>query len=153
MARRRLSDLRSSLALLRVIVSKRLGSPYKSGRSAHWVKIKNLKARSRGGLDVKGPTTIQVRCPAELLIKLDMWRRAQPDAPSRAIAVRRLAEQALAGTGSRQRSSGSRHKAAEMAGSELDHLGDQTVSDKERKRRKRRLISGPREFRNIRDDQ
>ena len=27
------------------IVSKRLGSPYRSGRSAHWVKVKNPKAR------------------------------------------------------------------------------------------------------------
>jgi len=26
------------------IVSKRLGSPYKSGRSAHWVKVKNPAA-------------------------------------------------------------------------------------------------------------
>jgi bifunctional non-homologous end joining protein LigD len=26
------------------IVSKRLGSPYRSGRSVHWVKVKNPKA-------------------------------------------------------------------------------------------------------------
>jgi len=26
------------------VVSKRLGSPYRSGRSAHWVKLKNPKA-------------------------------------------------------------------------------------------------------------
>jgi bifunctional non-homologous end joining protein LigD len=26
------------------IVSKRLGSPYRSGRSTHWVKVKNPKA-------------------------------------------------------------------------------------------------------------
>ncbi len=26
------------------IVSKRLGSPYRSGRSAHWVKVKNPNA-------------------------------------------------------------------------------------------------------------
>ena len=26
------------------IVSKRLGSPYRSGRSKHWVKVKNPKA-------------------------------------------------------------------------------------------------------------
>ena len=26
------------------IVSKRLGSPYRSGHSAHWVKVKNPKA-------------------------------------------------------------------------------------------------------------
>jgi ATP-dependent DNA ligase len=27
-----------------VVVSKRVGSPYRSGRSAHWVKVKNPKA-------------------------------------------------------------------------------------------------------------
>jgi hypothetical protein len=105
-------------------------------------------------LDVKpSATTIQVRCPAELLTKLDAWRHAQPDAPTRAIAVRRLAEQALAGTGNRRRSSGSRQKAAEMAGSEIDRLSNQTVSDQERMLRKHRLIRGPREFRKLRGDQ
>jgi hypothetical protein len=98
-------------------------------------------------------TTIQVRCPAALLIKLDGWRRAQPDAPTRAIAVRRLAEQALAGTGSRQRSSGSKRKAADMAARELDSLGDYKATGEPRADRNSRLIKGPREFRNIRRDQ
>ena len=98
-------------------------------------------------------TTIQVRCPAELLIKLDGWRRAQPDAPTRAIAVRRLAEQALAGSGDRQHSSASKRKAADMAGTELDRLSDQQASGKERAHRKRRLIKGPQEFRDMRRDQ
>jgi ATP-dependent DNA ligase len=34
------------------IVSKRLGSPYRSGRSPHWLKVKNPKApavKRRGG--------------------------------------------------------------------------------------------------------
>ena len=31
------------------IVSKRLGSPYRSGRSAHWVKVKNPSGEARGG--------------------------------------------------------------------------------------------------------
>jgi hypothetical protein len=39
------------------IVSKRLGSPYRSGRSAHWVKVKNPKApgakrEARSGRDL-----------------------------------------------------------------------------------------------------
>ncbi len=105
-------------------------------------------------IDVKpSATTIQVRCPAELLIKLDGWRRAQPDAPTRAIAVRRLTEQALAGTDNRQHSSASKRKAADMAGTELDRLGDQQASGEERAHRKRHLIRGPQEFRNMRRDQ
>ena len=41
-------------------------------------------------------------------------------------------------------------KAAMMAGREIDRLGDQTATREERARRKRRLIKGPREFRDIR---
>jgi hypothetical protein len=41
-------------------------------------------------------------------------------------------------------------KAAKMAGREIDRCGDQTVSAKERANRKRRLIKGPKEFRDVR---
>jgi hypothetical protein len=41
-------------------------------------------------------------------------------------------------------------RAAEMAGHELNKLGDETATDDERARRKRTLISGPKEFRGIR---
>ena len=43
-----------------------------------------------------------------------------------------------------------KRKAANMAGQEIDRLGDQTATREERARRKRRLIKGPREFRDIR---
>ena len=43
-----------------------------------------------------------------------------------------------------------RRKAAKIAGREIDRLGDQTATREERARRKRRLIKGPREFRDIR---
>jgi hypothetical protein len=38
------------------IVSKRLGSPYRPGRSPHWLKVKNLKAPAvkREGEDIRG---------------------------------------------------------------------------------------------------
>ena len=48
---------------------------------------------------------------------------------------------------------GSRRKAAELAGRAVDALGDQTATVEERAHRKRRLIKGPREFRDVRDDQ
>jgi hypothetical protein len=37
-----------------------------------------------------------------------------------------------------------------MADREIDRLGDQAVTKEERARRKRRLIKGPREFRDLR---
>jgi hypothetical protein len=45
---------------------------------------------------------------------------------------------------------GAKRKAAKMAGREIDRLGDQTATREQRARRKRRLIKGPREFRDIR---
>jgi hypothetical protein len=39
-----------------------------------------------------------------------------------------------------------------MAGREIDPLGDQAATGEERAHRKRRLIKGPREFRDMRGD-
>ena len=44
-------------------------------------------------------------------------------------------------------------RAAEMAGQEIDRLGDRSATDEQRASRKRRLLKGPKEFRDIRDDQ
>jgi hypothetical protein len=41
-------------------------------------------------------------------------------------------------------------KASEMAGEEIDRLGDPLATDEERQIRKRRLIEGPQEFQDIR---
>jgi hypothetical protein len=46
----------------------------------------------------------------------------------------------------------SQRKAAEMAGREIDRLGDQAATGEERAQRKRRLIKGPPEFRDVRGD-
>ena len=45
-----------------------------------------------------------------------------------------------------------RAKASEMAGEEIDRLGDPLATDEERQLRKRRLIKGPQEFRDIRSN-
>jgi hypothetical protein len=45
-----------------------------------------------------------------------------------------------------------RAKASEMAGQEIDRLGCPLATDEERQLRKRRLIEGPKEFRDIRAD-
>lgn len=46
----------------------------------------------------------------------------------------------------------SRRKAADLAAREIDRLGDRTASSEERAQRKRHLIKGPREFRDVRGD-
>ena len=45
-----------------------------------------------------------------------------------------------------------RAKASEMAGEEIDRLGDPLATDEERQLRKQRLIKGPQEFRDIRSN-
>jgi hypothetical protein len=43
-------------------------------------------------------------------------------------------------------------KASEMAGREIDLVGDPSATDEERQLRKQRLIKGPQEFRDIRSN-
>jgi hypothetical protein len=45
-----------------------------------------------------------------------------------------------------------RAKASEMAGEEIDRLGDPLATDEERQLRKQRPIKGPQEFRDIRSN-
>jgi Arc/MetJ-type ribon-helix-helix transcriptional regulator len=97
----------------------------------------------------------EVRLGKAILTALDEWRRRQRNFPSREVAIRLLVERSLADsttTTARQPGKGGRRKAAEMASREIDRLGDQSATDEERTRRKRRLIKGPREFRDVRAD-
>jgi hypothetical protein len=88
------------------------------------------------------------------LKSIDAWIKTQPaPRPSRPEAIRRLVEEALAGAQqSQKRSKDAASKAREMAGEELDRLGDASLSADERERRKRRLTKGPSEFRDMRGD-
>jgi hypothetical protein len=82
---------------------------------------------------------------------LNGWIADQEPGFSRPEAIRRLVERALIAEPSapRARSKGA-PKAAEMASHEINKLGDKSATDEERATRKRRLISGPKEFRGIR---
>jgi hypothetical protein len=97
---------------------------------------------------------IEVYLGASLLRILDGWRRKQHDSPSREVAIQRLVKRGLvAGARIRRRPrKASGRKAAELASREIDRLGDQSASNEERTRRKRRLIKGPQEFRDVRTD-
>src|SRR4051794_1121942 len=88
---------------------------------------------------------------------IDNWRAKQPDLPSRAEAIRRLVGIGLAAKdladkptpkpGSRAKRGGD---ASDMAGNAIDGLGDNTATDDQRASRKRRLLKGPMEFREMR---
>jgi len=98
-------------------------------------------------------TPVHVRCSNEFLATLDAWRRRQADLPSRSEAIRRLVEEVL--NHERAWRAGP-HKGAwtarAMAAKELDRLGDTSATEGERRDRKRRILKGPPEFREMRKD-
>src|SRR3569832_1617034 len=95
---------------------------------------------------------VGVRLPAELIRAVEEWADHN-DAPSRSEAIRSLVELGLAvSASSRPHSSAARAKAAELAHYTLDRHVDRTASPEEQARRKRKLLKGPKEFRDIRKD-
>jgi hypothetical protein len=102
----------------------------------------------------KDPTSIHLTLLPEQVLAVDRWIDGQADKPSRPEAIRRLAKQALASSEiSRQPRKAAVHKASTLAAREIEKLADNSQSLEERHRRKRSLIRGPREFRDIRHDQ
>jgi hypothetical protein len=106
--------------------------------------------KKRGTPPTGKGTLITLRLAPGLFARVDRWAASQKDGPSRPEAVRRLVEQGLAiarRVGVRTEKAG---KAADMASHEIDRLGDPSATDEERQLRKRRLIKGPKEFRDLR---
>jgi hypothetical protein len=84
---------------------------------------------------------------------IDQWAKRQDDKPARSEAIRRLIELALAGTRPiPRRNPKTASKAADLAAQQIDHLSDPSATDEQRQTRKRRLLKGPQEFRDIRGD-
>ena len=111
---------------------------------------KNLRKTPRGrpaGRRTSG--TIPVRLEPETIAAIDTWTAGHELTRSEAIA--RLIEIGLAAA----RRAGMRRKHAskafELASAAIDRLADPSLSDEERHLRKRRLLKGPREFRDLRD--
>jgi hypothetical protein len=87
------------------------------------------------------------------LAAIDAWCRAEDDKPSRTVAIRRLVEQAIAQSSHGARPSKQKaQKASERAARTADHLVDKSMPVEEQERRKRAVIKGPKEFRDICED-
>jgi metal-responsive CopG/Arc/MetJ family transcriptional regulator len=101
-----------------------------------------------------GGAAITIRLSRDLLKRIDCWIASQDGPVSRSDAIRHLAELALdnaeisskAGT-----SNQGAEQAAGMASNTIDHLEDQSATREDREQRKRRLVKGPSEFREIRE--
>ena len=95
---------------------------------------------------------ILVRLQPAQLAALDAWMGRQDVRLSRPEAIRRLLEQALAvAQPAKSRTQKARSEALGLASTQLDRLLDPSATDEERQRRKRRLLKGPKEFREMRD--
>jgi hypothetical protein len=80
----------------------------------------------------------------QMIDAIEKWRGKQRPIPNASEAIRKLVEIGLA----------SAHRAVlarqRWRARKIDHLGDPSATDEERQLRKRRLIKGPKEFRDIR---
>lgn len=88
--------------------------------------------------------------PAELTAAIDRWA-AKERVGSRSEAIRLLVELGLASArAAGQRNSQSASKAAHLAAEQIGRLLDPLLSEEEKRARRRKLIKGPREFRDLR---
>jgi hypothetical protein len=112
-----------------------------------------IPQKKRGPPATGKGTPIMVRVQPADLVRLDVWIAQQDEQPSRPEAIRRLVELGLAhAQPARPRGQKAHAKASEMASNELDRQGDSSATDEERASRKRRLLEGPKPFRDIRGD-
>jgi hypothetical protein len=93
---------------------------------------------------------IGIRLSRDKREAVEAWAKTALDKPSLSEAVRRLVELGLASAHRSVARIKKAREASEMAGQEIDRLGDPLATDEERQRRKRKLIKGPKEFRYIR---
>ena len=110
-------------------------------------------ARKKRGPPATGKgEPILVRLQPAQLAALDAWMGRQDARLPRPEAIRRLLAQALAvAQPAKSRTPKARSKALGLASTQLDRLLDPSAPDEERQRRKRRLLQGPKEFREMRD--
>jgi len=94
---------------------------------------------------------ILVRLQPAQLAALDAWIARQDAQLSRPEAIRRLLEQLAVSQPIKSRTQKARSTAFDLASTQLDSLLDRSAPDEERQRRKRRLLKGPKEFRDMRD--
>jgi len=96
---------------------------------------------------------VGVRLPRSLISEIEKWAAAQGASISRSEAIRRLVELALAGLRPiPRRSAKAAAKASDLAAEQIDKLADASATSEERQQRKRSLLKGPREFRDVRED-
>jgi len=129
---------------------RRISKKARSPGAQNMKRSKSAKQKKRGpGRPATGVRPmIGLRLSDNEIARLDRWAKAQGH-PDRSSAIRALIESGLA-TAQARRSR--RATAADMAGQAIDRLADPAAPPKDRAKRKRRLLKGPEEFRDLRGD-
>ena len=114
----------------------------------------SVNKNSRGRPKKKGGVhpVSAVRLSPEVGTAVDRWAATQDDKPSRSEAIRRLVELGLTGKRKSPPSERQRAALADLASKAIDSLTVGTADSDEKASRKRRLIKGPEEFREVRVD-
>jgi hypothetical protein len=114
-------------------------------------KRKHMAARTKKGRRTTGHDAVAtIRLSSELRESVDAWAAKQSDKSARPEAILRLVELGLETTHRRESAPNRAAKASEMAAQEIDRISDPSATEEARKLHKRRLIKGPKEFRDIR---
>jgi hypothetical protein len=112
-----------------------------------------VKRKKRGRPPTGVRPLVNFRASNKMIEEVDHWAVAQNDKPGRSEALRRLVELGLSVSSSRRpQSQKSRAQAADMAHDAIDRHSDPAATPEERASRKRRLLKGPKEFRDMRRD-
>jgi hypothetical protein len=111
-----------------------------------------------------GSTPIMLRLPPDLLADLDRWiadvaRKMKASGGSRPEAIRNILQNHFetqrhhwAREDTRKPKPAKRNQSADLAGRTIDAIDDQSALAEDRAKRKRRLLKGPHEFREMRRD-
>ena len=119
-----------------------------------FMKRQSLVPKKRRGPAPTGQgIQIQVRIQPEKLSQLDRWIADQKGKLSRPEAIRRIVERTLARSSRPKRVGKTKAQvASDLAAHAADRIVDKSLPPEEQQRRKRALIKGPKEFRDIRGD-
>jgi Arc/MetJ-type ribon-helix-helix transcriptional regulator len=116
-------------------------------------KQKKVVGKKRGRSAAGRDSLVALRLPRSLIAEIDNWVATKKLSLSRSDAIRRLIEKGLGGM---RLAAGHNKKIAahvsEIAGQTIDSLVDKSAPVHERESRKRRLLKGPQEFRDLRSD-
>ena len=112
----------------------------------------NKKSRGRPKKKDGVSPVSAVRLPPDLGASVDQWANMQVDTPTRSEAIRRLVELGLTVKPKSAPSERQRAAFADLASKTIDSLTAETPDSNEKASRKRRLMKGPEEFREVRVD-